>query len=292
MPFPIGCDQLDPTRVYLHGTLRSATVGYEVTYDLTSKAWCGLIGQDVKPPSRPTIRKDGKLLYVEDGKVYAMTRDINLVYDDAYKHWTYDSTGIRARANDTELPTTCAALQLTSVFAWPDVNDFAVKCGTNVMTPMGAVLAATGAVHALGYTGHILAEDPTGLRELRVFDNVGGSLKVTAIGNTIGVHAVRAKADGFLVALTTGIGTPLDLWDVKFNASATKVGTYAAVPAGHTDTGGDVMDATGNLYATSVGPGGADFALKRPLQPAASTVVFDETNEEVKLHGDDFVTGP
>jgi hypothetical protein len=188
-----------------------------------------------------------------------------------------------------------------------------LDCGQDRSSTVdGVTPSLTTAIFNLGFTAHTLASvrvDPSDRRDLVIFDKNGDRTRIPDVVNPGRIVGSRARADGFLVALSDA-SVAGELLQVAFDGTAVKIGEYAPFPGGLLPTGTDyitgtapyrvsAIDRDGVLFQLATGHdrSGPTYVVRRPLAPAPATVVYDATGKPVTLGGNGpsyrtLVTGP
>lgn len=265
----IGCDTYDPAKVYAFGILTPSRGGENTaTADLETGNWCGIVNDSLESGggpakhARPALRPDGRLLYARRGQdhhVYVFARDANLLYGGSLYGWSFKD-GEAAVDNDAPVATACAGV-ISGVLIWPDSGEAAVRCNGELIAKDGRRIAPNGLVHSLGFTSHALATvliDASAPSRLAIFDGTGTPTPFPTAPNVGRVFGVRARADGFLVAVAHPATGAAELWQYGFDGMASRIGVYAAIPwAQRIDSSSELpdalsrdsaIDAAGTLY--------------------------------------------
>jgi hypothetical protein len=133
----------------------------------------------------------------------------------------------------------------------------------------GAALLAGFTVLSWRSDGLKLALDDAG--DLTLLGGTNTPIPLTGLSTVIPL-AARAGGTAFLLA-ATDVSAGDRLWSIAASGAATALGSYAPAPTGVSGARGEVLDATGRLFALAK-LGAEDVVVERPLQPALATLVY------------------
>jgi hypothetical protein len=292
------CGSWNSDNVYINGTVSEGLAGRDAITSLSDPQHpCPGLNADWQPTMH-----GGKILFVSE------TRKLRHFSPDA---WKWDSQDRRSNYpddwedNDPLVPTPeCHTGSAPFVIAVdPDSTEFLYQCNDTFgpFTSKGGLAPdfEDRPILALGHGDRMLVADYS--NDLIIFEvNDGIEVPVDGLPASILSKPIRARVDGWLLVVQT---TPRELWKVKFDGSASKVGTY---PDKANTLFYDSMDGQGRLYRKAYDQTASTDTVRRlSLAPATDDVeVYNEKNALKSdwtknppvlfnyMHGSTLFTGP
>ncbi|HET7543943.1 MAG TPA: hypothetical protein VFK05_28925 [Polyangiaceae bacterium] len=280
---------LDPNEIYIFGTLREGSAGYNALAHWSSPNQYTL-GFDAGIDDRSVQIWKGQLVYrltlAQGIRIFQPELTTTLQADDL------DYPRDPAR-NDPILKTPpCLAEDdgpvtfLTSpddrlIYQCPDMAWY--EDGEKVIESMDA---SEGRLLALGYDGLVLADATFG--EFAVMKLADGQRHILDAANAPHVHdaiAYRTAKDGFHVVVPSKTGNPTpELWLLTPDASASRIGTYPYPVDGITEYEyNGVLSGKDELFEPGYDAGN-DMILVRDLSGTSKIVYTEATDPRVKMH--------
>lgn len=276
------CGQLDPNKVYLLGNIQEGDGTDSIAELEHPEAPC--ISIQTHEEYATAIRPDGKVVWQRWN-----SNDLWQYVPDAFD-WDpqlkYASQPDQPEANDIPIPTTACPSDagvgpVSSFLVNPQDGSVVYRCSTGGAwfdTSGAQVAPGNVALLRLGFNGLKLAGNTSSLAGLSIVDAQGVAKQVQG-STSVDVKGYRSQSDGFWV-VTQDSSKQLSLLHVDADGAISAVGTYAPLPTGVQDQAPVrvVLDGEGNAYHFG---GDADeitkdLVIKRPLLPAASSVVMTE----------------
>jgi hypothetical protein len=272
--------------IYLDGTLQEGAGGRTAIANIRSANAFVVSSPDVSRRTwiHPT---DGFVYLSSDNSVHKLVADPNPTRDATGKFW--ENFPKDPFVNDPIVTMSTCNTDVHDFFVRPDTGKYLHTCGTatkSLLDDAGQLVATCDLVVTVGYGKGILCSD-------LVFDDAGQSHPITGI--TDSQVAWRAKADGSFHVVTAG-AAGYSLWNLPLTGVGVKVHDYPAL-AGFNKINADargwiLVDADANLYrwGSTSAAGSADVIAM--FTATAGSIVYDETNVWVKMHGSFMVSGP
>ena len=149
------CASLDPSGVYLHGTLHEGSAGQDALSTLLApeKPCVGFTSYVFKGVIRPL---DHRYLYLDwsVGNVYGFTQDKFVSTSGSPYGYPTDPL-----SNDTKISTPDCDGNVSTFFALPDSSDIIYSCGGKYYTSSGELTLSGLSIVAAGYGKSVLASD-------------------------------------------------------------------------------------------------------------------------------------
>lgn len=320
-PLPIDtsldCENLDPDKVYLHGTLQEGLAGRDALVDpLNPTSFCVGFGDATV---EGIITTGGRYIFEEDLSIYRLEQDeVGTVLSNPDEPvWVYPNNALD---NDTLLHTSTApSCGVRLIMVNPSNNDLFYSCPNNTIhteTTSPYYLLGNDDLLAITADGSMVIGSFSGVRV--VTDSMSETaLTVPAAVGFSTLQFLTAKHyvdpntnnDSLWIALEGFNDGSIRRWSVDLVTSiVTDQGPFADLPV---DTSGSFsyrMDGDGNLWQTGSDSTAVfvDVIIQRPIGSGGelSTIVYSEANltttdnwtredlPEVRMHGSRLVTGP
>jgi len=295
-PSGLDCDDFDPARVYLRGTLSEGASYLDALTDPTDpNAFCvGFLNYAGSPRIRPG---DHRVVFVDEwdgGGILEYTPDP--ITWDPTGYWNYPGDPY---GNDTLLVSTpCGTgTAIGRLLVSPVDGGVWYECRGSWFDPNGALVYPSSDPVGLAVTqdGRLLVAEPNG----DVFFVATGEIPGPPLELPRDVDAVLAgrhhEGGIWLVAL---LELRLFRWNLVGDAIV-EDGEYTNAGLGNAsmDVYAGVLDAEGDFFHIAGVFDGEprDVIVRRRLDPAASEIVYDEATLDehaVKIHISELFTGP
>jgi hypothetical protein len=264
-------------QVYLYGSLQrdEFSISYSALSSLSQpmRLFVGL------PGGKPLLRPDGRLVYMDDRKVYLAAAD----------EFTADSTSTRALypqnaiGNDTLVPTSKCPGDATSIKLHPASGEVFYACNsTDTYYTQGGlpVVPAPYALIKMGFSSYKLVGDrSTSTADIYILDGANKPVRVDQRSNpdTDYMHwsTARAKGDGFQMVYADG---PVrQLWKLTNKGVWSRVANYPSrLPTGYSVVSSYYLDSFGTAYAHVRGADGTQAVARFSQNAAEAFIVYSE----------------
>lgn len=288
-PVDAGTDALDPTALYLLGTVTEGTCGRDALTLLSTP--------DQVSAGFPCDFND------RNGVIHPQTKRLLYIYtpEQKLREYTCDSCDWTVGSpwpdltsvlhNDRVIPTCLNGGSLDAFLVSPD-GVVVHRCGDAWHDASGAAVSTEAQLLALGRGGWALGQTQ--------LENLETGARRAVVGLVVLAHtllAVRWREPGsFFVALRPIGAVDPELWSIDTaDGRATRLGVFPAVPPLISAPFGEArLDPDGRLYQQAHDDSQVlvDVVIRRSIGGAADVVYTEASRPLVRINGSSLVTGP